>query len=219
MIELYQFPWSPYCLVIRRVLEFSGAPHRCVRVWQGDRSPLWKLTRERYYQVPVLRDGRQTVFETGPDSQVIAKYLDSKFALGLFPAGLEGVQSLLWRYVENDLEGVGFKLNDLHWREFVPKREQLDFLRFKERKFGRGCLDLWREQQPQLVAELETRLLPFEEMLLDKDFLLDTSPRFLDFDLWGILANFLWSGHYQLPAPHTRLAAWYARLSKLQARA
>jgi glutathione S-transferase len=219
MIELFELPWSPYCLVIRRLLEFSAARHRRVRVPVGDRALVWKLTRQRYYQVPVLRDARNVVFETSPESQVIAKYLDSKLQLGLFPAGIEGVQSLLWRYIENDLEGVAFKLNDLHWREFVPKREQLDFLRFKERKFGRGCLELWREQQPQLRAELEVRLLPFEEMLLDKDFLLDGRPRFVDFDLWGILANFLWSGHYQLPAAHTRLTAWYARVGALKARA
>jgi glutathione S-transferase len=218
MIELYQLPWSPYCLVIRRLLEFSGARHRLARVSVGDRSPVWKLTRERYYQLPVLRDARNVVFETDADSQVIAKYLDSKLQLGLFPPGMEGVQSLLWRYIENDLEAVGFKLNDLHWREFVPKQDQLNFLRFKERKFGRGCLDQWREQQAQLLAELEARLLPFEEMLLEQDFLLAAQPRFVDFDLWGILANFLWTGHYQLPAAHTRLAGWYARMSALKAR-
>jgi len=216
MIELYQIPWSPYCLAIRRLLEFSGARHQVVRVAVGSRAPVWRLTRERYYQVPVLRDARNVVFETDADSQVIAKYLDSKFSLGLFPSGQEGVQSILWRYIENDLEGVGFKLNDIHWREFVPPRDQLDFLRFKERKFGRGCLDQWRAQQPQLLAELEAKLLPFEAMLLDKEFLLDFHPRFVDFDLWGILANFLWSRHYQLPAAHTRLAAWYARLGTLK---
>ena len=217
MIELYELPWSPYCLVIRRLLEFSGARHRRVRVPVGDRAAIWKLTRQRYYQVPVLRDGRAVVFETGPDSQVIAKYLDSKLGLDLFPPGLEGVQSLLWRYIENELEGVGFKLNDAHWREFVPKRDQLDFLRFKERKFGRGCLDQWREQAPALLAELEAKLLPFEEMLLDKHFLLEGRPRFVDFDLWGILANFLWTGRHQLPAAHTRLAAWHKRMSALTA--
>ena len=36
----------------------------------------------------------------------------------------------------------------------------------------------------------------------------------MDFDLWGMLANFLYSGHYQLPAAHSRLNEWYARMSK-----
>jgi glutathione S-transferase len=218
MLELYQIPWSPYCLVIRRLLEYSGVRHRLIRVAVGGRGPVWKLTRERYYQVPVLRDARNVIFETDADSQVIAKYLDSKLRLGLFPAGLEGVQSLIWRYIEDDLEGVAFKLNDSHWRTFVPARDQLDFLRFKERKFGRGCLDQWREQQPQLLAQLEAKLVPFEEMLLDKDYLLDFHPRFVDFDLWGILANFRWTGQHPLPAAHTRLADWYERMSRLTAR-
>ena len=33
-----------------------------------------------------------------------------------------------------------------------------------------------------------------------RPFLLDQRPRFVDFDLYGILANFLYSGHYRLPA-------------------
>ena len=78
----------------------------------GDRSFIWKLTKERYYAVPVIRDGRNIVFETGEDSQVIGKYLDQKLKLGLFPRRLEGEQSIIWRYIENDIEGLTFKLND-----------------------------------------------------------------------------------------------------------
>jgi len=56
-------------------------------------------------------------------------------------------------------------------------------------------------------------LIPFEEMLLFKPFLLDERPRFVDFDLYGMLANFLYSGHYRLPAAHTRLKQWYRRMN------
>ena len=59
MIELYQFPWSPYCLVQKRILEFSGAPHKIINVPPSDRSLVWRVTKQRYYQVPVLRDGRR----------------------------------------------------------------------------------------------------------------------------------------------------------------
>lgn len=214
-IELYELPWSPYCLVIRRLLEYSGVAHRRIRVGMTTRTVVWKLTRERYYQVPVIRDGESVLFETDATSQVLAKYLDAKLQLNLFPAGLEGVQSLLWRYVEDDLEGVAFKLNDIHWRTFVPPREQLDFLRFKERKFGRGCLDRWAAEQDQLQAELASRLQPFEAMLCDKDFLLDFRPHFLDFDLWGVMANYMWTGKNRLPAMHNRLGGWYARMCRL----
>jgi glutathione S-transferase len=53
-------------------------------------------------------------------------------------------------------------------------------------------------------------------MLLYKPYLLDERPRFVDFDLYGMLGNFLYSGHYRLPAAHTRVRQWYARMSKVQ---
>ena len=216
MIELIQFPWSPVCIVQRRILEFSGARFKITNIPSGDRSLVWRLSRQRYYQVPIIRDGKTVVFEVSDDSQVIAKYLDSRLQLGLFPWDLEGVQSIVWRHIEDEVEGVGFKLNDIHWQKFVAASDQVAFLRHKERKFGRGCLDQWRAQQKELLAQLEQRLVPFEEMLLHRPFLLDQRPRFVDFDLYGILGNFLYSGRYRLPAAHTRLRKWHQRMTRVQ---
>ena len=216
MIELIEFPWSPFCIVQRRILEFSGVKFKITEIPNGDRTLVWRLTRQRYYGVPIIRDGKSVIFEVGEESQVIAKYLDSKLQLGLFPWELEGVQMVIWRYIENDIEGVGFKLNDVYWREMVPASDHLRFLRHKERKFGRGCIESWRASQKELLAQLEQRLVPFEEMLLHKPFLIDRRPRFVDFDLYGMLGNFLYSGHYRLPAAHTRIKEWHRRMSKVK---
>ena len=216
MIELVQVAWSPYCIVQRRILEFAQIPFKSVGIPNADRSLVWKLTRGRYYGVPIIRDGRQTIFEVDHDSQVIAKYLDDKFRLGLFPRELDGVQHILWRYIENDCEDIGFRLNDIYWREFVPKDEQVAFIRHKERKFGRGCLDQWRRERKVLLEQWKERLLPFEQMLGSQHFLLGDRPRFVDFDLFGILGNFLYTGHNRLPPSHTRLKQWYQRLDRLQ---
>jgi len=217
MIELIQFPWSPFCIVQRRILEFSGVRFQLTNLARtGDRSLIWKLTKERYYAAPIIRDGRNVVFETGEDSQVIAKYLDQKLALGLFPAAIEGEQFILWRYIENEIEGLTFKLNDAHYREFVGRADQLSYVRHKERKFGRGCLEAWHAQQKDLGQQLEQRLLPFEEMLGHRPFLLGAEPRFVDFDLFGMLGNFLYSGHYQLPASRPQLRKWYRRFRELK---
>jgi glutathione S-transferase len=216
MLELIQFPWSPYCIVQRRLLEFSGTKFKITNIPNGDRSLVWKITRQRYYQVPILRDGREVLFETDGDSQVIAKYLDQRLGLDLFPRKYEGLQDILWRYFENEIEGVGFKLNDIYWEELVPVSERLGFLRHKERKFGRGCINEWRANQKQLLAELEKKLLPCEEMLLTRDFLLDDRPRFVDFNLFGMLGNFLYSGHYDLPKPHKCLRAWFNRIATIK---
>src|SRR5262249_34717098 len=151
-----------FCIVQRRILEFSGAPFKIVNVPNGDRSLVWRLTKQRYYAVPIIRDGRAVVFETSEESQVIAKYLDTKLGLGLFPPELGGLESILWRYIESEIEGLGFRLNDIYWREMVPDSDALRFLRHKERKFGRGCLEQWRLDQKAMLRQLEQKLLPFE---------------------------------------------------------
>jgi glutathione S-transferase len=53
-------------------------------------------------------------------------------------------------------------------------------------------------------------------MLAGKAFLLGARPLFADFDLFGMLGNFLYSGHYRLPAVYPRLAAWHGRMSQIQ---
>lgn len=216
MIELFQFPWSPFCIVQNRILSFSGAPYKAVPVSCTDRSAIWEATRQRCYTLPILRDGRNVLFEPDEDSQVLAKYLDSKLRLGLFPVELEGVQNIIWMQIESRVEGPCFKLNDIHWREFVPAGEQLAFLRHKERKFGPGCIDSWKNGQKGLLAALEQELVPFELMLARRNHLLDDRPRFVDFDLYGMLENFLYSGHYKLPRRHTRLAKWHERMKTVQ---
>jgi glutathione S-transferase len=216
MIELIQFPWSPYCLAQRRILEYSGVKFKITNIPPSDRSRIWKLTRERYYQAPIIVDKGHAVFEVDDNSQVIAKYIDARLQLGLFPLEWEGVQKILWRYIDNDVEGLTFRLNDAHYREFVPKAEHLAYLRHKERKFGRGCLDEWLKNKAKLSAELEQRLVPFEQMLAHRQFLLGSRPVFVDFDLWGMMANFLFSGRNRLPASLPAVKQWYARMSRIQ---
>jgi glutathione S-transferase len=216
MIELVQFPWSPFCILQRRLLEFSGAKFKIINIPNGDRSLVWRMTRQRYYSVPIIRDGKSVVFEVSEDSQVIAKYLDDKLKLGLFPWSLEGVQSVLWHHIENEIEGPCFRLNDIYWRELVPLSDRLRFLRHKERKFGRGCIDRWKLERQDLLRQLEERLIPFEEMLMYRPFLLDERPRFVDFDLYGMLGNFLYSGHYRLPVKHSHLREWHRRMARVK---
>ena len=158
MIQLIQFPWSPYCLVQKQILTFAHVPHKVVNIPPSDRSLVWRLTRQRYYQVPIVKDGRNVIFETDAHSQVIAKYLDDRFHLDLFPRKWAGVQNILWRYLENDVEECTFKLNDAHFQQFVLTSERLNYIRYKERKFGRNCLQQWLEHQDQLIADLTLRL-------------------------------------------------------------
>lgn len=216
MIQLYQFPWSPFCIVIRRILDFGRIPHKIVNIPSSDRSSIWKLTRRRYYQVPVIKHGPNVIFETNDCSQVIAKYLNEQFSLGLFPEEQRGVQSILWRWIEDQVEGFAFKLNDIYYEEFVTKSDRLGFIRHKERKFGRGCIEHWRARQVELLRDLSAVLLPFDQMLRTRSFLLGERPYFVDFDLYGMIGNFLYSGHYDFPVEHPRLHDWFDQMRRIK---
>ncbi|MGA2244322.1 MAG: glutathione S-transferase family protein [Verrucomicrobiota bacterium] len=211
-LNLIQFPFSNFCMVARFILTYSGNPFDITNIPPQDRSLVWKLTRGKYYGVPVVQDGEDVIFERDHDSQVVAKHLDARLQLGLFPAELAGEQTILWRYIENDLEDVTFRLNDIYFREFVSAEDQLQYLRFKERRFGRGCVEQWAEQRGALLAQLEIRLQPFEAMLAHRPYLLGDQPRFVDFDLAGMLGNFLYSGHNELPGAQTHLKQWHQRI-------
>ena len=54
MIELIQFPWSPFCIVQRRILEFGEVRFKIINIPNQDRSLVWKLTKQRYYGVPII---------------------------------------------------------------------------------------------------------------------------------------------------------------------
>ena len=82
MIELIQFPWSPFCIVQRRILECAGANFKIRNVPNTERSLVWKLTRGRYYAVPVIKEGKTVVFEmtNGPP------YVTPFVAVGSLPS-------------------------------------------------------------------------------------------------------------------------------------
>ena len=48
------------------------------------------------------------------------------------------------------------------------------------------------------------------------ELLLGDRPRFVDFDLYGMLENFLYSGHYKLPKACTSIRTWHRRMTQLK---
>ncbi|MBN8247132.1 MAG: glutathione S-transferase family protein [Verrucomicrobia bacterium] len=211
-VRLFQIPHSPFCLAIARALEACGTEFERVNVSNGNRAAIIELTRGSSYEVPVLEHGNQVVFESGPDSQDIARYVDRVFGGGrLFPDRWEGLQALMLPHLENDIEGVTFRLADIH---FVPgiadPVERLMVQRHKERKFGRGCLDQWRRDREALMAEATRRLGPYDAMLKHMPFLTGDMPVYVDFLLHGILSNLTFQDWNPLP-PLPRIQSWFAR--------
>ncbi len=219
MITVYQLEHSPFCIPVTTLLRALGVAFQTVNVTNGDRREVIELTGGAYYQVPVLvderDDSRRVVIESSAESQDVARYLDEHFAGGrLFPVRLEGLQSLALWHLENEVEGVTFRLSDPFYLDTVESpTERAMIIRHKERKFGRGCVEQWRAQRPALLEAAAHVLAPYEKMLAATPFLLGSEPVYADYLLYGILGNLTYKGSNPIPASLPSLLAWERRLA------
>jgi glutathione S-transferase len=212
---IYQMAHSPFCIPITSALDSLGVAYETREVPNWDRSEIIRLTGGAYYQVPVLIHDGCVVYESGPDSQDVAQYVDRNFAGSrLFPAALAGPQQCVIDFLENDVEARGFKLADIH---YVPAMEDVIartmVVRHKERRFGRGCVEQWQANAASIRAELDTLLARFEATLAQQSFLFGDTPVYADFLLYGVLGNFLFKGWNTLSPAQPALAAFRERIA------
>jgi glutathione S-transferase len=217
-LSVYQLAHSPYCLPITRALEALGVPHEIHNVSNADRSEIIKLTHGAYYQVPVLVHDDQVVYESGTDTLDVARYVDRHFADGrLFPAEHEGFQRLIIGHLEDDVEGVTFRLVDPPYlAEIQDVAERTMIIRHKERKFGRGCVVAWTAQRDELARTARALLEPYELALQHHPFLFGETPIYSDFALFGILGNLTYRGFNELPENFAALAQWFSRIREFR---
>ncbi len=213
MITLIQFPWSPFCISIRRILERHKIAHRIKNVAASDRAPIIRATKGRAYTVPCLIDGKTAVADFTDFGQEVARYVDRKYKLGLFPRDKEGIQTILARYIENDLEGVGFKVDDSYVIPTLPLVDRTLLTRFKERKFGKDCVAQWTRDRAKLNRQFADLLKPMDNMLAWSEYLVAERPLFVDYDLYGIVENYLYCGKTKLP-PLNQLQRWHRAMSR-----
>lgn len=202
-LKLWQFPYSPFCIPVIRVLDAARVDYESIEIPSWDKSAVIELTQGAYYQVPAIQHGDAIVYESGDDTQDLPRYLDRTFLGGkLFPEKCDGLQSILNRYLENDVEGVTFKLNDA---KRIPLMENLVgktmLIRHKERKFGRGCVQRWARKEKELLADLADVLAPVESALKHSRYLLSGhAPVYADFLLYGMLGNLTYGGLNEIPS-------------------
>jgi glutathione S-transferase len=213
-ITIYQIPHSPFCIPVTSALRALRVPFRVVNIPNSDRSPIIRLTKGAYYQVPLLMDGAKAIYETGPDTQDIAHHIERRFGRGrLFPARLAGQQAIFLRYIENDIESLSFRLTDPPYiRGISDVVARTLVIRHKERKFGRGCVEQWAKQAPQIRQQLEALLLPFDQILQHSPYLFGDAPVYTDFALLGITGNLTYRNYNTLPARLKALRQWEKRI-------
>ncbi|MFT4175625.1 MAG: glutathione S-transferase family protein [Luteolibacter sp.] len=214
-LEIYRLAHSPFCIAIERTLEALDVPFVRKEQNSADRGELLRLTHGAYYEVPVLVDDGQVIYETAGDSQDIAEHIDVRYAEGrLFPQASRGLQAILLHYLENEVEGVTFRLFDPFYVDSISDvAERGMIVRHKERKFGKGCVQEWRERHDELVASAVKLLKPFDQALESSPFLLGEAPVYADFLLFGILGNLTFGGFHEVPEELPRLREFQQRIA------
>lgn len=209
-LRILEMAHSPFCIPIVRAIEACGLEVEREEVPNWDRSAIAEATSGSYYQVPVLVHGEEVIYESGPNSQDVAHYVDEHFADGrLFPDRVSGLQEILLEYLESTLEDLAFKQIDPRYLAELDPVPRTLVIRHKERKFGPGCIARWEIEQPLMQEELERHLQRFEAMLGRSSFVLGDSPVYTDFLLFGILSTYTWKGWNQLPESSPNLIAWF----------
>jgi len=206
-LTIYQMDYSPFCIPITAALRAAGVPFETREIPNYDRTELLRLTNGTYYQVPVLVHDGKVITESSGDSEDVARYIDQHFASGrLFPAHLDGLQKIVLEFLSDDVEFHTFRLQDPYTNDRIadPVHRGL-FLRHKERKFGRGCVEQWRRDAAQIRADADRLLERFETTLRHTPFIFGDKPVYSDFLLHGILGNLTYAGHNPLNAHQSAL--------------
>ncbi|MBP7142080.1 MAG: glutathione S-transferase N-terminal domain-containing protein [Opitutaceae bacterium] len=215
---LYQVPYSPYCIAIAEALDAAGVSYRSVAAPLHRRGALIRITGGRYYQVPLLVHGKRMVYDESADGLDVARHVDREFwGGGLFPAVHEGMQRILIPHIENDVEAVTFRLTDpLRIPKITDLVERTEAIRFKERRFGRGCLEVWRKEAPVLRKKTFDLLEPFDLILRGSAFIFGKQPVYSDYALSGIIGALTFGGHVRLPKGLNSLERWRRDLKRWQ---
>lgn len=185
-MKLYKFNYSPYARKVELLLDLGGYQYERVEVPYGDRSELVQATGG-YLQVPVLMtdDGRVIT-----ESKDICEYLlVGEVEAKLVPAPFQGP---IWAYcdfVDGALEDVLFRIAspELADKKTTPADRAM-FIYIKERKFGPGCINEWRETRATLAARATRLLRPTLRTLELQPFLFGEHPTLADAALYGNLA-------------------------------
>ena len=72
-MKLYQFPHSPYCIPISLILKNASIEFEEILVPYADRGFVARVTNGAYYQVPVITNGEDVIYESTDSSLDVAR--------------------------------------------------------------------------------------------------------------------------------------------------
>jgi glutathione S-transferase len=78
MLTLIQFPWSPFCITVRHILEQNGILFRLRNIPFHERASIIRATNGRGHTVPCVVDGKQAICDVTDFGQEVARYIDRR---------------------------------------------------------------------------------------------------------------------------------------------
>jgi len=183
---LFWFPYSSYSIKVHTVLALREEPFRVEAVPYGNRSRLAQLTGG-YIHVPVLlRPGGTALTES---RTICAALTADARGAALVPEGYAAATWALADWADQVLEDVVFRLASPGLRDrFTDPWERALFVLVKERRWGAGSVDRWRQEEPSLVRRALDLLGPLARDLATRPFLLGDGPTLADAAVYGQLA-------------------------------
>ena len=184
VIKLYRFPYSCYALKVQYLLDKLQLDYKPIDVPYTDRTELVKLTGG-HVTVPVIEHNDHVVVE----SRTICQYLLNLVENELVP---KDKAALIWAYADwcdSTLEDLLFRIATpgIASRFSTPFEQSL-FAYIKERKFGSGCVEEWRNTQSDLIAKAGVLLEPTIEAISLNNYIAGATVSYADVTLLGHLA-------------------------------
>ena len=214
-MKLYRFRYSPFARKVQTVLDLLQLEYDLIEVSYSQRDQLAELTGG-YILVPVLVDGDQVITES---RDICEHLLAQKGAEWLVPTALEGA---VWGYTDfsdGPLEDLMFRIASPDVRDqWRTAGERALYTLVKERKFGAGCVDRWRNEQGALIAGVRKLLAPTERSLQRQPFLFGERPTLADAALHGHSLMLEEASSTLLPRVSEGLAAHARRMKAFLAR-
>ena len=213
-MKLFQLPHSTYSRKVECCLKLKGLAFESIEIPYLDRRELAALTGG-YVLVPVLEDGGRVIV----DSVAITAYLDERYAPTLRPPALAGQAVVFEQWADTLFEDAAFRLSTpLSVAKLVERNGgRADvagmYRAVKERKYGVGCIEAWRDGDAQLIEKLRAISAPLMQALAAHPFLLGSAPTLADAAVWGPLATVEYVRPGFLRQHLTGLADWYDRVA------
>ena len=206
-MRLLQFSYSPFAAKVRVCLKLKQLACELVEVPYTQRAELVKLAGG--VGVPVLVDGSTVV----TDSPRITAYLETKGGPSLREHPLA---PLLEQWADHWLEETAFRLACPGLEDRMGKDQgeeaRLMFRLVKERRYGAGCIGLWRGEQARYAAETKTLLAPLVEAVRATGFALGNAPSVADAAVVGQLHMVEAALPGWVASDVPALAAWFEHL-------